>query len=433
MSLDRGPAHLLAIVNWLLALVVAAFLFQILGEMLFPDRGKFCVGCGVRDLPRTFSTCDHCGLELATYVEKVGRRERLIAYLFPLATLVLTAAACRELGGAGYTAQAFVALFVVINCGFSVVWLTGRDPRLRTLFNVPFWTAVCLTAVVIAFDMTVRMAVSDGEGAGARMVADMEVGADGVPCLAMRDGSLAHGIGTLAHAYFRGIPVRRLIRGGNGDLLVYTQSRQLNSPDAIVGASGVLFDPPRSRVDTAVSLVIGTTPLSPAQRSTLDRATHQWGVDFCSAGDRLWVIDGATLYRIHPDGAMDALSLGQRAVGRLLKVAPGDRCVYVLSTNGLTRVNLATSRKEYYALSEYAGRPGQPLAEIVAGAVHGAKLWFATASGDVLSFDLAKERLQYEGAAACPAYVDFYNAFTLPILLLALVWTLRANFRSARE
>jgi hypothetical protein len=224
------------------------------------------------------------------------------------------------------------------------------------------------------------------------------------------------------------MPVRRLFRSGTGEVLLYISSTRLAVPDAAIGARGLVWNPPERDVKPGLELLVGGVPLSPEQRSTLDRATYQAGVSFCHAGDRLWVIDGYRLTRISQDGKTEVFPLGRRDLGRLVKLSPDGSTVWLISSLGVTGISNTTSRKEFYPLAELASREGLPLVEIVAGSVRDGIAWLATSAGDVMRFDLEKGKLSYAGQAECPLYLDYYSLYTLPFLLFSLVWTLRANF-----
>ncbi|MBI2944115.1 MAG: hypothetical protein HYY25_07930 [Candidatus Wallbacteria bacterium] len=414
------------VVNWVLVLVVCLFLFQLLQEMLFRQRGKYCTGCGLRDLPRNWSTCEICGMSLGEYVERVTPFERRVSYGFPVVSVLVSLVAYHQFERVTFGGPLVVLGFIIVNSCFAQLWLPRRDARLRTLYNVPFWGTVAMVLFILLLDASLRARFSAG-GPGA--VADLELEADGSLCMALRDGTVSHGIGPVAYPYMRSVPIKRLLRSGTGELFLYGRGSKLTQPDAILSARGLQWSPAKNRSETGVQLLLGTATLSALHRTLLDRSTHQPNVTFCLTGDRVWVCDGQQLFRIQPDGTTDVFSLGKRQLGRLIKVVAGDRMVWLFSANGLTGISTTSERKTWYPLMELAAREGQPAAQIVAGALKGEEAWLATSGGDVLRFDLDKERLSFQGVAQCPKYLDFYNLYTLPILVLALGWMLAANFR----
>ncbi len=401
-------------------------MYQLLSEIFFRDRGKFCRNCGLSDLPRSLADCVSCGIVLEEYEEKVSRLSRLLAYFFPVTTFVLAAVGARVLRQEGLGTQLVVLAFVVLNAVFSRSWLHGRDLRLRMIFSVPFWGIVTLFSLIIWLDFAGR-AASSAQAVRAA-VRDISIAPDAVPILALSDGTLAHGVGFTAYPYFRGLQARRLLRSGTGEVLLYIDSTRLSSPDGAIGAHGLVWSPPERDVRPGLELLVGGIPLTPEQRSTLDRSTYQSGVSFCYVGDRLWVIDGYRLTRISDEGKTEVFPLGKRDLGRLVKLSPDGSTVWLISSLGVTGISNVTRRKEFYPLAEFAAREGYPLVEIVAGSVRDGIAWLATSAGDVMRFDLEKGKLSYAGQAECPLYLDYYSLYTLPFILFSLVWTLRANF-----
>jgi hypothetical protein len=120
------------VVNWVLVLVVCLFLFQLLQEMLFRQRGKYCTGCGLRDLPRNWSTCEICGMSLGEYVERVTPFERRVSYGFPVVSVLASLAAYHHFERVTFGGPLVVLGFVIVNSCFAQLWLPRRDGRLRT-------------------------------------------------------------------------------------------------------------------------------------------------------------------------------------------------------------------------------------------------------------------------------------------------------------
>ncbi len=418
-------------VNLLLVVVITLFYFQLLSELIFASRGRFCSTCGLADLPKNLQRCPHCDLILSDHEDRVTRNERVLCFAVP-ATSFLFVFLNHLFGDAGTSYHVVVLLYVVFNAAFAIGWLPGRDPRLRRMFNLTFWLVTGFLMAVLAFWMVSRQVLQSAAVRSGGAVVDLEIGPGGDPIIALRDGGLIRGVGAAAQPLFRDKVVRRLLRVGGGEVLVYIDSNRYEEPDALVGPEGLVWKPPKTRVVEGLSRLVGTTEITEEHRAVMDRAIHQRNVNFCHTENQVWFVDGYRLMRSSYDGKLSSLSLSRKRLDRLLMVSCDPSSLWLLSPLGLGRVNVVTLRKQFYPLAEFAARETGETAEIVAGSRVQQRVVFATRDGDVLEFDAERQRLSYLGVAECPIYLDYYNIYTFPVILVLLLVMLKARRRKKK-